>query len=523
MKISGSDSLLNVAKAALLNMTGAANGNKNPLAAKAAQGDAALKQASQELASQISGNKSSYEAAKENVDLSQIWHQGRDWGLGEQQDMAIEARNASVRAANGTTFTDANREAMNQEVQSMSAETTRIGMTNNIHGSHTLARMGTVQEVTEVQKEIPVEEDQTTTTKPQIDVLWVVDRTGSMWSKVAEIQQGAEKMFSALEAKGFDVRMAVESYERKLDSNGSTDFRSDSGAFQADVSNVLRGIGGGLENGLTGLDQAMARFGDKFNPDATKVTVLLSDDYADDFGSGWDPDPNQNVNLQPGADAEQFRQKVADALKSAGSELYVVGGGSPWAINPATGWWDLNPDPATDQDYTDVLNKVGKGGAVKLDGGGKWVDEVTKNFIASAEKNTVKTTSTKVVTEQVTTTTTKLLDDWDLTFQVGPGADEHFTEHYKTSTAETSGLSKADASSTAKAQDAISAIDGAMDFLGKQRTRAGVLEGKFSGIANELDARSLSQQQKVSAMTDAFNPKVDTSLWSLLSMHLRGV
>ena len=522
MKIAGGNSVFNVAVASLADLSDSKNANRKALVAQAAQNKAALDQASRELADALSNTRNGYETAMENVDLSLIWQRARDWGLGEQTDMALYARDVAVRSANEATLTDSQREVMDKEISAMAAETTRIGVTNNISGSHTLARREEVQEITEVEKVVEVEEEKVTETKPQIDVLWVVDRTGSMGDKVSQIQRDAQKMFNALEEKGFDVRMAVESYERNLDSNGSTDFRSDSATFAADVRRVLDGIDGGLENGLTGLDQAMARFGDKFNQEATKVTVLLSDDYVDDFGAGFDGDINQNAELQPGEKPEIFRQKVADALKSAGSELFVVGGGGVlYTYNPITSGWELNPDETADKDYLDVISKVGEGGTVKLDSGGKWVDEVTKNFIASVEKDIGKETTQEVVTEKIITTRSVILDDWDLTFQVGPGADEHIVENFKTSTAETSGLSKADATTAEKARNAIDTIDHALEFLGENRSQVGGLESRFTAINNDLHNRALTPQKQVSALTDAFNPQVGNSLWGLLSIHLK--
>ncbi len=501
MKIAGGNSFFNAAMAGL---TDSKSMSKKVLQAQMTQDKASLDQASADLAVQLSGVGTGYEMAQENVALDGIWLQARDGGLGEQTEMALEARDAAMRGANEATVTDAQRKSLDAEIKDMAAETTRIGMANNVNGSHTLARSKEVRTIEEITKEIEVDDQTTSETRPQIDVLWVVDRTGSMGDDIDHIRQDAPKMFKDLQDKGYDVRMAIESFETDLDNRGSTDFKSDAVSFQADVNSVLGNIGGGVERGLNSLEQAIGRFGGKFNPDATKVTILLSDEYSDDFyveENWW-----KTGELAPGAGAEQSRQHLADSLKSVDSELYVVGID---AYNPS------------DKDYTDVIDKMGKGAAIKMDRQGKWVDEVTKNFIASAEKNVVHTKSKKTVTETVVHTETKLQGDWDLTFQVGPGADEHLTERFKTSTAETSGLSKAGAGTAEEAQKALDVIDGALDFLGNNRTQAGALHNRFTAIEQDLATRSQTPQERLTASTDAFNPRVSTSLWGLLSAHLK--
>ncbi len=499
MRIMGGNSFLLAAQSAA---TGT-NDSKNILI-KAFSGQSSLKsanlqQAARMLAEEIAAARTGYEMSGENTDLSLIWQRARDWGLDEQSKMATHARNIAVRASNEATLTDSQRKIMNKEISAMQAETTRIGLTNNIHGSHTLARFEETQEIEEIEQVVEVEENTITEIKPRIDVLWVVDRSGSMSDDIAHIKEDAQKMFQALEDKGYDVRMAIESFEMSLDSNGSTDFRSDAASFQADVDKVLGNIAGAIEKGLESINQAMFRFGDKFDPNATKVTVLLSDEYSDDFIATVGL--AKTSQIQQGAEAEQFRQSVADALASAGSELYVVG---------------INENAMPDKDYTDVIDKVGKGAAFNMDKQGAWVDKVTDNFIASVEKDIQEGKFQIVTTGNIISSSRELLGDWDMYFQAGPDTKDLIVERFKTNTAETSGLSKADASSAEKARDSIDIIDNALGFLNSNRIQVGVLKNNFTAINNNIASKSFIPQKPIALLTSVFNSYMDASYWETI-------
>jgi len=499
MKIMGSNSFLLAAQSATSGTNDSKNAMIKAFTNRTSLNSANLQQAARMMTEEISAARTGYEMSGENTDLSLIWQRARDWGLGEQSKMATHARNVAVRASNEATLTDAQRKIMNKEISAMQAETTRIGLTNNIHGSHTLARFEETQEIEEIEQLVEVEENTITEIKPRIDVLWVVDRSGSMSDDIAHIKEDAEKMFKALEDKGFDVRMAIESFEISLDSNGSTDFRSDAASFQADVDKVLGNIAGGIEKGLVSLDQAMARFGDKFDPNATKVTVMLSDEYSDDFFDvvGY----AKTSQTQQGAGAEELRQSVADALISAGSELYVVG---------------VNETSMPDKDYTDVIDKVGKGAAFNMDKQGVWVDKVTENFIASVEKDIEEGKFQIVITEKIISSSRELLGDWDMYFQTGPDAKDLIVERFKTSTAETSGLSKADASSAEKARESIDIIDNALGFLNSNRIQVGVLKNNFTAINDNLASKSFIPQKPIALLASVFNSYMDASYWETI-------
>lgn len=455
------------------------------------------------IAEQLSSHASALDTANENVQDSLFWMAGRDTGMNEQYAIVQEGRDLAVRASNEATMTDRDRAIMNAQIQAGQAEMTRIGLTNEVHGHPTLADYGEVQEVkirTEIVK-VPVEgADGTTPVKPQIDVIWVMDRTGSMSDDIEHLGTDAPKMFKALEDKGFDVHMAAESFEKTLDSNGSTTFRDNVADFQNDVNNILSHVGGEEERGLNGIQQALTKFQGDFRPDATKVTVLISDMNCYDIGHEYIAADDK---LAPGPEAEAFRQKTADMLKAAGSELYVVGDkenpDGTWAYDKSG--WKYTPTPGAvpgpDDDYVDVVKKVGAGVTMPTDFEGKWVDEVTKNFVASVDNNEKKKTGTtidKVVETREVTTSYKLKDEWDLGFQVGPASQDHLVEHFHTMTAETSGFAKADLSTTENAQSAIDTADKAIDFLNNAKVQIGGLQEQFKSILNGQSIQSINEK-----------------------------
>lgn len=494
---------------------------KNSIAKLKSGGDSVL-QSARQLADEIHDGAPRYDMAAENVDLSAIWQRARDWGLDEQQKMLNRARELGVRAAD-SFLPDNARKIINMELDSLKAETTRIGLTNSINGSNTLSRVERVETVEEVEEVVEVTEKEEIEIKPMIDVLWVMDRSGSLEDDIEQLREDAPRMFKILEEKGFDVRMAVESFEFNLDKNGSVDFRTNAEDFSRDVSGIA--IGGGVERGIRSTEQAMERFGDKFREGATKVTVMITDENSDDYTEvlDWFSMLPKDSNLQNGSDAEALRQKTADALKKVGSELYVVGtteniDWSKATINPSTLSYEL-PDellPLPDKDYTDIVDKVGKGAVIKLDSEGKWVETVTDNFIASVEKDIKEGKFGSVVKKKVVSEDVTVLDEWDINFQVGNTSSDNIVETFKTSTAKTSGLINADFSTAEKARESFGALDNAADFLSTAHIQVGTLQNRFYSIANDIAVKSINEARPFKLFPDAIGTYLNASVFSML-------
>lgn len=482
---------------------------------------ASIMASSRELADEIQNGGNKYDMAAENVDLSAIWQRARDWGLDEQHKMLNRSRELAVRASD-SFFPENARKIVDMELDSLKAETTRIGLTNSINGSNTLSRVERVETIEEVDEVVEETEKEVTEIKPMIDVLWVMDRSGSLGDDIAQLRKDAPRMFKILEEKGFNVRMAVESFEYNLDKTGTDDFRTNAEAFAKDVSEIV--IGGGIERGLTSTEQAMVRFGDKFREGATKVTVMITDENSDDFSNMT---PNtwvyKNDSLETGVKAEALRQKTADAIKKVGSEIYIVGTTenidySKATLVPNTWTYDI-PDealPMPDKDYTKIVDMVGKGAVLKLDSGGKWVDAVTDNFIASVEKDIKEGKFDKVVKKKITSEEIKVLDEWDINFQVGNTSSDKIVETFKTSTARTSGLDAADFSTVEKSRESFDALDKAADFLNDAHIQVGTLQNRFYSIANDIAIKAIHDAKPFKLFPDVIGTYLDSSIFSLV-------
>jgi hypothetical protein len=124
-----------------------------------------------------------------------------------------------------------------------------------------------------------------------VDVIWVIDGSGSMGDDQVAIANNADLFFQGL--AGVDFRLGVMAYT-DIANPISTDgvfmeggpgvgqFTSDQGEFATMVTAVGDG-GSGTENGLTALNNALEWY--PFRPDCRKVIVLVTDEDADDFGS----------------------------------------------------------------------------------------------------------------------------------------------------------------------------------------------------------------------------------------------
>lgn len=489
---------------------------------------ASIMASSRELADEIQNGGNKYDMAAENVDLSTIWQRARDWGLDEQHKMLNRSRELAVRASDSFLPENA-RKIVDMELDSLKAETTRIGLTNSINGSNTLSRVERVETVEEVDEVVEETETEVIETKPMIDVLWVMDRSGSLSDDIEQLRKDAPRMFKILEEKGFNVRMAVESFEYNLDKTGTDDFRTNAEAFAKDVSEIV--IGGGVERGLISTEQAMVRFGDKFREGATKVTVMITDENSDDFGGnalliGGISYPNfgaKDEKLESGVIAETLRQKTADALKAVGSEIYIVGTTEniDWSkakYDNTTGRYEITDEslPMPDKDYTEIVDMVGKGAVLKLDSGGKWVDAVTDNFIASVEKDIKEGKFDKVVKKKITSEEIKVLDEWVLNFQVGNTSSDKIVETFKTSTARTSGLDGADFSTVEKSRESFDALDKAADFFNDAHTQVGTLQNRFYSIANDIAIKAIHDAKPFKLFPDVIGTYLDSSVFSML-------
>lgn len=119
----------------------------------------------------------------------------------------------------------------------------------------------------------------------EVEIVFVVDTTGSMEDKINALKETCKKVVAEFEAFQLDIRFAVISFgDVSVPSRGDkilieVPLTDDINVVQAGLQHMRsnNGFGDGGESPLEALDKALQL---SFRPNAIKVMVLITDDYA---------------------------------------------------------------------------------------------------------------------------------------------------------------------------------------------------------------------------------------------------
>ncbi len=122
-----------------------------------------------------------------------------------------------------------------------------------------------------------------------VDIIWVIDGSGSMGDDQAQIASQAQNFFQGL--GGLDFRMGVVGYTDgsnpvstsgvfEQGGAGTGDFTTDLATFQTMVT-AVGDTGSGTENGLTAINDALNWY--SFRSNCAKAIILVTDEDADDI------------------------------------------------------------------------------------------------------------------------------------------------------------------------------------------------------------------------------------------------
>lgn len=113
--------------------------------------------------------------------------------------------------------------------------------------------------------------------KSKIDIVFIIDRSGSMGDDIDDVRRNVGQFVDKLSAQGFDYQLGLVSYESNpkryaLTNNVET--------FKDNLRNI--DVGGGTENGLDAIMEAINRY--VFELNSFKYFVLIGDEkiYSDD-------------------------------------------------------------------------------------------------------------------------------------------------------------------------------------------------------------------------------------------------
>jgi len=399
--------------------------------------------------------------ALEGAQEALVFLRARDQVMAEQQDIGNRLMELAVRAANEATLTTSDIQKMDDEAQSLIAQLDNMGKNASLRGD---------------------EGKKLVFNAGQLDVIWVIDQTGSMGGPINSVKNGAPTMYSQLAAKGFQLRMGAVGYGvgavpnlgitvppgspfNALTPTGSKTLQSSSAAFVADVNAIAGALQGSRERGLdasleaiyaTGMGAQMTA-----RPDAQRVMILLTDADSDDAGE-FGADNGINV-------AQNVRDYVVTTLDSWNMSYYVVS-----TITEGAGGI-----PA-DADYTDIATRVANGGGVMaLDAGSAWVNTITSALEAFG-------------------------GPYSLNFQVGPDnvSSDKLELNFKTVTARTTGLSGVSLASVTAAQNSIDKIKSGMEFISEERAATGAYMQRVEHLVDDLTAERINTTAAKSNIAD---------------------
>ncbi len=438
-------------------------------------------------------------SALQNLQDFMGYLENRDMAMQEQMECAIKIRDLCVRAANDATLTSSDMAKLNDEAQGYAKVITHIGETASL------------RETVEPGTGVP-----TLFGPGEIDVVWVLDQTGSMddhLNKLATV--GAAQMFNALTSRRFDVRMAAMGFGELADiPNHDVDgdgpdvgsgigfgntltftgvFQSTAAGFAADVTTIANQAGLGTERGLSAIWDASDNFGlapsatatnTQFRQDAQKIFILITDEDSDDAGR------DEQTDAAPqGADSFVIPTSYKTDLQTKLQTLYGTGVQVWSACNlertaaPAPNAGSLN----TDSDYTDFVAMMG-GQSVQLDtdpngglpGGNPtttWIDTITNSLTAFG-------------------------GPYELKVQYGPDYADNETITFKTVTSTTAGLSVS-LTSAASARSSIDTAEAGIQFIANEMEFTGELERRVSALINEYTNELINTRGACSTIVDA--------------------
>lgn len=415
--------------------------------------------------------------AIQNLQDFQCYLEARDRSMVEQQNIAHKVRDLAVRAANEAPLTTADRQKLQNDASALIDTLDNIGRLSSLRG------YGEDPEV------------RTLFGPGELDVVWILDQTGSMTAHLTNIVNAANDMFSQFDAKKFDVRMAAFGFGsnfdipnhdtdgngpdlqspfgtvNSLDGAGSQQFQDTAALFSGDVNAIKAVMTGGAERGmdatyqaaqvLTGTAPSATAGPLEFREDAQKLFLLITDEDSDDAGSG--------------------RAVVSDIMKTALRTAIDTRFGAGVQIWTAANQQMSGGGPTPDQDYLDISSY-----SVNLDWdppgpvnpGTAWVDSVVNNMLG-------------------------LGGPYKLYVQYGPDSADSLEVRFNTVISGTTGIANVNLGTVAGAQAAIDTCDDAIQFIADEQAYTGAWEERVNSMINDYTAQYNNLRAACSTIKDA--------------------
>ncbi|MZK49862.1 flagellin [Clostridium beijerinckii] len=415
--------------------------------------DAAGSAISQKMRAQIRGLEQADRNIQDGISLVQT----AEAGLGSIQNPNLSRmRDLIVQALNGT-LTQADRMNIQNELDNVKASINDIANNTEFNTIKVLC---------------PPNSGNSTPPKwtpGTADIVFVIDITGSMGSKINEVKNNIDGFINKITENGIDVNMGLVTYgDVNLNQGGDpvvkTTMTSNLEEFKSYINSIsLTGGGDYYESGLEGIaDAANGALSYSFRADSAKQIILVTDA----------PVHDNNTDSDGGDGLSNFDiDDVAANVKSNGIKLTVV---STEEVDTKTQFERLYG--TTGGEYINIISNFQE----------QLNSYASKILIDAGCKEEIK--ASKMPTLQL---------------QVGANSGEQFEVELFDARTKNLGIDDIVIDPVDEAEKALEKVDKAMEVVSKQRSKFGAYQNALEHIGNNVGNYSYNITSAESRISDA--------------------
>ena len=311
---------------------------------------------------------------------------------------------------------------------------------------------------------LPPSDGEESSGKPQVDVVFVVDTTGSMGSYITKVASNLKIFSDALTSKGLDWQFGLVRYDDvntagtgrdigvETVSFESGEFTKDSAEFTRALNNLVATLGGGGDWPESGYEGVMQALESPFRSNAVKRIITITDAPVHKSGSGL---------------GEHSSADVLGALKGAGVKLSAI-------TYAGTADWQILSD--------------GTGGNLYSISGsyGGQLSKEAADLSKDAENSG-----------------NMIIKGYPLWVQHGTRAGQHINVYINDMRANALGINNADVTTRENANEAIGIIENAIEIALDEATNLGAYLQRLEYTDTNITTMSENVQQSESTIRDA--------------------
>lgn len=377
--------------------------------------------------------------ATQNVQDAISLIQTADGGLSNVVEQLQRIRELCIEAANGT-LTDYDRSLIQKEIDEIKGGIDSTANNTEFNAQKVLR---------------PPVETKPGTKSGKADIIFVIDRTGSMGSKIQNVKDNLDGFVKKMTDNGIDVNLGLITYGDINSTKNPTDkdiikyeMTSTSADFLTKLNQITLGHGDDYaESGLEGImDPTNGALSYTLRDGSTKQIIFVTD---------------ATVHTASGDKLSAYDiSEVSTALKDAGFKFTLVADNNTTVKNQ----------------FEPIISNTN----------GKFLD------INSSFKDSLEKYAGEIVSDSGTTT--EATDMKDFIIQVGANKDQTITLEMMDTRIMQIGLKDLSVTTADNAEVAISTVDNIMDKVATQRSRLGAYQNRLEFIfsTNENASENLS-------------------------------